>query len=95
MGERHWEAHLQVLSDSRWSRHCSMTDEEISNIFVTGNVIFSSLPACLSSQSCQSPLSAVNCHGYKDGEKKRVGRTQTFGAILNFSHYCAIKLADL
>jgi len=32
---------------------------------------------------------------YKDGEKKRVGRTQTFGAILNFSHYCAIKLADL
>lgn len=33
-----------------------MTDEEISNIFVTGNVIFSSLPACLSSQSCQSPL---------------------------------------
>lgn len=33
-----------------------MTDEAISNVCVKGNVISSSLPGCLSSQSCQPPL---------------------------------------
>lgn len=33
-----------------------MTDEEISNVSVKGNVIISSLPGCLSYQSCQPLL---------------------------------------
>lgn len=49
-----WEAHLQVLSDSRWLRHCSMTDEEISNVFVKGNVISAACLAALAPRAAST-----------------------------------------
>lgn len=49
-GGRHWEAHLQVWSDSRWQRRCTMADEERVKAVITA----ACLPAL--APSCQHPL---------------------------------------